>query len=101
MKKDTGKWCDFHKSSWNNIVDCHSKQSLVDEVKASESDVGSDSESELEKGRQIIDVEPSATVDSTKIHLSEPDEPKEGECLFHSYMWVKGTPVHFIIDSSS
>jgi hypothetical protein len=31
----------------------------------------------------------------------EPDEPEEGECLFHSQMWVKGTPLHFIVDSGS
>jgi hypothetical protein len=73
----------------------------VAEVKASESDVGSDSESEPEKGRHIIDVEPSATISTTKIHPGEPDEPEEGECLFHSQMWVKGTPLHFIIDSGS
>jgi hypothetical protein len=77
------------------------KKSLVAEVKASESDVGSDSESELERGRQIIDVEPSAIVATTKIHPSEPDEPEEGEHLFHSQMWVKGTPLHFIVDSGS
>jgi hypothetical protein len=71
----------------------------VAEVKASESDVGSDSESEPEKGRQIIDTEPSATISTTKIHPSEPDEPEEGEHLFHSQMWVKGTLLHFIIDS--
>jgi hypothetical protein len=44
-KKDTRKWCDFHKIPWHNTVDCRSKQSLVDEVKASESDVGFDSDS--------------------------------------------------------
>jgi hypothetical protein len=73
----------------------------VDEVKASQSYVGFESKSELDKGRQIIDAEPSATVATTKIHHCEPDEPKEGEHLFHSQMWVKGTPLHFITDSGS
>jgi hypothetical protein len=73
----------------------------VAEVKASESDVGSDSESEPERGRWIIDAEPSATVATTKLQPGEPDEPEEGERLFHSQMWVKGTPLHFIVDSGS
>jgi hypothetical protein len=70
----------------------------VVEVKASESYVGSDSDSKLERGRCITDTEPSATFSTTKVHPDEPDEPKEGECLFHSQMWVKGTLLHFIID---
>jgi hypothetical protein len=70
-------------------------------VKASESDADSDSETELERGRQIIDAEPSATFATTKLQHSEPDEPKEGEHLFHSHMWVKGTPLHFIVDRGS
>jgi hypothetical protein len=84
MKKDTGKWCKFHKSHWHNTVDSHSKKSLVVEVKASESDAGSDSESKPKKRRQIIDVELSSTIATTKIQPNEPDDPKEGECLFHS-----------------
>ena len=52
-------------------------------VKASELDAGSDSKSEPERGRKIIDVEPSATVATTKLQPNEPDEPEEGELLFH------------------
>jgi hypothetical protein len=70
----------------------------VAEVKASESDAYSDFEPELERGRQIVHVEPSATIATTKLQLGEPDEPEEGECLFHSQIWVKGTRLHFIID---
>jgi hypothetical protein len=36
------------------------------------------------KGDRIIDAEPSATIATTKVHPSEPDEPEEGEHLFHS-----------------
>jgi hypothetical protein len=99
-KKDTRKWCNFHKSPWHNTADCLSKQSLVAEVKASESDAGSDSELELERERWIIDMEPSANIATTKFQPREPDKPEEGECLFHSRMWVKGTSLHFIVDSS-
>jgi hypothetical protein len=73
----------------------------VVEVKAYESDAGSNSESEPERGRQIINMEPSATVATTKLQPGEPYKPEEGERLFHSHMWVKGTPFHFIVDSSS
>jgi hypothetical protein len=46
-------------------------------------------------------MEPNAIVTTTKIHPNEPDEKEEGENLFHSQMWVKGTPLHFIIDIGS
>jgi hypothetical protein len=49
----------------------------------------------------MIDTERNATIATTKLQPSEPDEPEEGECLFHSQMWVKGTLLHFIVDSSS
>jgi hypothetical protein len=71
----------------------------VAEVKAFESDVDSNSEIEPERGRKIIDVEPNSIVSTTKLHPGEPDETEEGERLFHSKMWVKGTPLHFIVDS--
>ena len=73
----------------------------MDEVIASKSDVDSDSKSELEMGRQIIDVEPSSTVSTTNIYPGELDKPEEGECLLHSLMWIKGTLLHFIVHSDS
>jgi hypothetical protein len=38
---------------------------------------------------------------TTSIQPEEPIDPEEGERLFHSQMWVKGTPLHFIVDSGS
>jgi hypothetical protein len=73
----------------------------VAEVKTSESSVGSNSKLEPERGRHIIDVEPNSTVATAKLQPGEPNEPEEGERLFHSQMWVKGTPLHFIVDSGS
>jgi hypothetical protein len=70
----------------------------VAELKASKSEVDFDSESNPEGGKKIIDVEPSATVTTTKFR---PSEPEEGEHLFHSEMWVKGDLIHFIVDSSN
>ena len=71
------------------------------ELKDSKSKAYSDSESNPEGGRQIIDAEPSAIVSTTKFHPSEPEEPKEEKHLFHSQMWVKGDPLRFIVDSGS
>jgi hypothetical protein len=43
----------------------------VVEVKASELEAGSDSKLDPDKGKGIIDVEPSATIATTKVHPSE------------------------------
>ena len=65
MKKDTDKWCDFHKSPSYNIDECRTKQSPVAEMKSSKLDLDSDSDSEMDKGKHIINVDPSATVATT------------------------------------
>jgi hypothetical protein len=56
----------------------------VAEVKAFELDVDSESKSEPERGRCIIDAKPSAIVATTKLHPGELDETEEGKRLFHS-----------------
>ena len=57
-------------------------------MKASESDACSDPEPEPDKGngkgKKIIDADPSATVAIAKIQKNEPENPEEGERLFHS-----------------
>ena len=87
-KKDTGKWCEFHKSSTQNTCECQAKQSLVAKLKVSELDASSNSESKPDKGndkgKQIIDVDPNATVATAKILKNEPEDPEEEERLFHS-----------------
>jgi hypothetical protein len=85
-KKDTRKWCEYHKIPWHNIEECHSKQLVVVELKDFKSEEDSESESNTEGGKQIIDVEPSAIVSTTKVQPSEPEELEEGERLFHSKM---------------
>jgi hypothetical protein len=100
-KKNTGKWCDFHKIPWNNTDECHSKKSLVSEIKDKELEPDSESDSKNAGKGHIIDTDPIVIVTTTTIQPKEPIDPEEGEHLFHSQMWVKGTPLHFIVDSRS
>jgi hypothetical protein len=100
-KKDTEKWCKFHKIPWHNTDECRSKQSLVAEIKGKEPNPDSEYDSENNGKGQIIDVDPTAIVATAAIQPEEPTDPEEVERLFHSQMWVKGTPLHFIVDSGS
>jgi hypothetical protein len=61
----------------------------------------SESYSENTGKRQIIHADPTAIVATVAIQPEEPTDPEEGERLFHSQMWVKGTPLHVIVDSGS
>jgi hypothetical protein len=56
----------------------------VAELKASDSEINYDLESNPKGGKWIIDAEPSVTISTTKFLSSELGEPEEGECLFHS-----------------
>ena len=97
--KETGKWCDFHKIPWHNIDECRSKQSLVVEIKDKETSPDSEPDYENTGKGKIIDADSSAIVVTATIQPEEPTDPEEGEHFFHSQMWVKGTPLHFIVDS--
>eukprot|EP00253_Pinus_taeda_P035736 PITA_35736 len=79
LKKDTEKWHEFHKSPTHNTKP----------------------NKENGKGKQIIDAEPNVIVATAKIHKNEPEDPEEGEHLFHSQMWVKASLLEFIINSGS
>jgi hypothetical protein len=71
------------------------------EIKDKELNPDSKSDSENTGKGQIIDVDSTAIVATAAIQPEEPTDLEEGERLFHSQMWVKGTPLHFIVDSGS
>jgi hypothetical protein len=73
----------------------------VAEIKDKEPNPDSESDSENIGKGQIIDADPTAIVMTATIQPEEPTDPEEGERLFHSQMWVKGTSLHFIVDSRS
>ena len=68
------------------------------EIKDKEPNPNSKSDYENTGKGQIIDVDPTAIVTTATIQLEEPVDPEEGEHLFHSQMWVKGTLLHVIVD---
>jgi hypothetical protein len=72
-------------------------------VEVKDKEPNPDSESDLEniENRQIIDAAPNATFMVATIQPKELVDLEEGECLFHSQMWMKGIPLHFIVDSGS
>jgi hypothetical protein len=67
MKKEIGKWCEYHKIPWHNTEQYCSKQSLMIDMKASDSEANFDSKSIPEGGKKIIDAKPSAIVTTTKV----------------------------------
>jgi hypothetical protein len=73
----------------------------VAEVKYKEPNPDSESDPENIENRQIIDADSTATVTTTTIQPEELVDLEEGERLFHSQMWVKGTLLHFIVDSDN
>jgi hypothetical protein len=81
--------------------ECLSKQSLVVEVKDTEPNPDSEFNPKNIENKQIIKADPTSIFMTTKIQPKEPVYPEEGEHLFHSQMWVKGTPLHFIVDNGS
>ena len=60
------------------------KWSLLDKIKEKDSDHALDFDSKPDKGKKIIDADPSATIATTNIQTDESKEIDEGENLFHS-----------------
>jgi hypothetical protein len=100
-KKHIWKWCNFQKFPWNNTDECCLKNSLVVEIKETNLSLNSDFGSNNNKRRHIIDAKPTAIVVTTTIQPEEPEDPEEGEHIFHSQMWVKGTPLHLLLIAES
>ena len=74
------------------------------EIKYSESDLDFDSEpnaTTIDNGKQIIDADPTAIVATEQIQIEETEESEAEERLFHSQMWVKGTPLHFVVENDN
>ena len=80
------------------------KAVISGQIKSSESDLDSDfkpNATTAYNGRQIIDAYPTATVATTHIQPEDPEAPKVEEHLFQSHMWVKGIPLHFVVNNNN
>jgi len=73
----------------------------VVEIKYKEPNPDSESDFENTGKGQIIEADPTTIVATATIQPEEPTDAEEGESLFNSQMWVKGTPLHFFVDSGS
>jgi hypothetical protein len=73
----------------------------VDEMKEKESNPDSEHDSKNNGRRRIIDAEPNDIATTTIFQPEEPTYPEEGEHVFHSHIWVKGTLFHFIVDNEA
>ena len=58
QNKYIGKQCEVHKIAWKNTNECHSKQSLLVDMKLLESKFGLEYDSNKDKGKYIIYVDP-------------------------------------------
>ena len=65
-------------------------------MKSSELEFESKFDSKQDKAKRIIDAKINATITTAEI---QPKEPKGSASS--TQMWVKGTPLHFIIDNNS
>jgi hypothetical protein len=94
-KKDTGKWCDFHKIPWHNTDECRSKQSLVAEIKDKELNPDSESDSENTGKRQIIDADPTAIVATASNSTRRTNRSRRGGAPFSFTDVGEGDPTAF------
>jgi hypothetical protein len=69
----------------------------VAEIKDKDPNPDLESYSENNGKGQIIDADPTVIVVIAAIQPKETIDPEEGERLFHSQMWLKGTPLHLFL----
>jgi hypothetical protein len=81
-KKDTEKWCDFHKIPWHNTNECHSKQSLLAEIKDKELNPNSESDFENTGKGQIIAQTPLLLSRSQQFNQKNQQILKRGSAFF-------------------